>query len=233
MRKCLALLLLLGIVPAWASPKFDGSPFLGEVLESINAGTYTYLRLKTRDGEVWAATMLAEYAKGTKVQLHDPMLMTNFQSKALGRTFDEIIFVSAVSTEKGGLVGSTAQMSAAHKGAAAPVAAAPIAKVTKATGADGRTVAEVYAQKTQLKGRNVVVRGQVVKFSPNIMERNWIHLQDGSGSAKDGTNDLLVTTKGAAKVGDVLTVTGPLKTDVTYGPGYTYAVTLDGATLKK
>ena len=232
MKKCLALLLLLGIVPVWASPKLDGSPFLGEVLESVNAGTYTYLRLKTKDGEVWAATLLANYAKGAKVQLHDPMLMTNFQSKAMGRTFDEIIFASAISTETGGLVGSTQQMASAHKGAAAPVAAAPV-KVTKANGADARTVAEVYAQKAKLNGKNISVRGQVVKFTPNIMERNWIHLQDGSGSAKDTTSDLLVTTKGVAKVGDVLTISGPVKTDVTYGPGYTYVVVVEGATLKK
>src|SRR5512138_2403497 len=112
MKKCLALLLLLGIVPAWASPKLDGSPLQGEVLESVNAGSYTYMRLKTKDGEVWAATMLSNIAKGTKVQLHDPMLMTNFESKALHKTFDEIIFASAVSTETGGLSNPAQQMAA-------------------------------------------------------------------------------------------------------------------------
>lgn len=232
MKKCLALLLLLGIVPAWAAPQLDGSPFQGEVLEAVNAGSYTYLRLKTKGGEVWAATMLSNLAKGAKVQLHDPMLMTNFESKAMGRTFDEIVFASAVSTESGGLVDPAKQMAAAHKGAA-PVATTPIAKVTRASGVDGRTVAEVYAQKTKLNGKNVVVRGQVVKFSSNIMDRNWIHLRDGSGSAADKSNDLVVTTKGVAKVGDVVTVSGALKTNVDYGSGYTYAVVLDGASLKK
>jgi len=232
MKKCLALLLLFGIVPAWATPKLDGTPFKGEVLESFNAGSYTYLRLKTADGEVWAAIMQTTMPKGTKVQLHDPTLMTNFESKALGRTFDEIVFASAVSTETSGIATPTQQMAAAHKGAATPIVAAPAVKVAKATGANAKTVADIYAQRAQLKDQNVVVRGQVVKFTADIMDRNWIHLRDGTGSADAKSNDLLVTTKQTAKVGDVVLVSGPVKTDVNYGSGYAYPVVIDSATLK-
>jgi len=231
MKKCLALLLLIGIVPVWASPKFDGSPFLGEVLESVNAGTYTYVRLKTEDGDVWAATMLSSYPKGTKVQLHDPMLMTNFQSKAMGRTFDEIIFASAISTETGGLVNPAQQMGAAHKSAATADSKVPVAKVSKAPGPNGRTVAEVYAQVAKLNGQPAAVQGTVVKFSADIMDRNWIHLRDGTGSAVDKSNDLIVTTKQAAKVGDVVVVSGTVKTNVNYGSGYAYPVVIEGAKL--
>lgn len=233
MKKCLALLLLLGIVPVWAAPKLDGSPFQGEVLESMNAGSYTYLRLKTRDGEVWAATMLTSMPNGTKVELHDPMLMTNFESKAMGRTFDEIVFASAVSTEHSGVTTPAQQMAAAHKGAAAPAVSVPIVKVPKAAGANARTVAEVHAQRAQLKDKTIAVRGTVVKYSAGIMDRNWIHLRDGSGVPAQANNDLLVTTKQAAKVGDVVVVNGPVRTDVDYGQGYKYAVIVDGATLRK
>jgi hypothetical protein len=232
MKKCLALLLLLGIAPVWATPKLDGSPFQGEVLEAINAGTYTYMRLKTKDGEVWAATMLSNFPKGTKVQLHDPMLMTNFTSKALGRTFDEIVFASAISTDTGGLVNPASQMADAHKGAAASATGVSVVKAPKAAGANGRTVSEVYAQRTQLKNKTVAVQGTVVKFSADILDRNWVHLRDGSGSAANGSNDLLVTTKQKVKVGDVVVATGPVKTDVNYGSGYAYPVVIDGATLQ-
>jgi hypothetical protein len=235
MKKCLALLLLLGIVPAWATPKLDGSPFQGEVLESINAGSYTYLRLRTKDGEVWAATMQSSYAKGAHVQLHDPMLMTNFESRALGKTFPEIVFASAVSIEGKGATSPMQQMSAAHQGmpaAGAQTAHVPVTKVPKAAGPTGRTVAEVYAQKAQLTGKPVAVHGTVVKYNSGIMDRNWIHLRDGSGSASDATNDLLVTTKQAAKVGDVIVVSGIVKTNADYGSGYAYPVVVEGATLK-
>jgi hypothetical protein len=234
MKKSLALLLLLGIAPVWATPKLDGGPFQGEVLESINAGSYTYLRLKTMDGEVWAATMQATYAKGAHLQLHDPMLMTDFESKALGRTFPEIVFASAVSTEGQDMATPMQQMTAAHKGTATAGTSVPVPKVTKAAGPSGRTVAEVYAQKSALSGKNVAVRGTVVKFNSGILDRNWIHLRDGSGSATDATNDLLVTTdpKLTAKVGDVIVVSGPVKTNVDYGSGYAYPVLIEGAALK-
>jgi hypothetical protein len=232
MKKCLALLLLLGVAPVWATPKFDGSPFQGEVLEAVNAGSYTYLRLKTKDGEVWAATMQSSYAKGAHVQLHDPMLMTNFESRALGRTFPEIVFASAVSVEGRGTTTPAQQMTAAHKGTATAGASVPVAKVAKASGPNARTVAEVYAQQTQLAGKKVDVRGTVVKYNSGILDRNWVHLRDGSGSAANASNDLLVTTMQAAKVGDVVTVSGVVKTNADYGSGYSYPVVVEGASLK-
>jgi hypothetical protein len=232
MNRLFVLILLCAVSSASAMPKLDGSPFQGEVLESVNAGSYTYLRLKTADGEVWAAIMQTDMPKGTKVQLHDPMLMTNFESKAMGRTFDQIVFASAVSTETSSVATPAQQMAAAHKGAATGATSAPVEKVTKAAGADARTVAEVYAQKTQLKGKGVAVRGKVVKFTPDILGKNWVHLRDGSGSASGGDNDLLVTTAATAKVGDVLVARGVVRLDANYGSGYAYPVVVEGATLK-
>ena len=231
MRKCLALLLLFGLVPAWATPKIDGTPLQGEVLEAINAGAYTYLRLQTKDGEIWAATMLSNYAKGARLQLNDPALMTNFTSKALGKTFDQIVFASSISTETGDLANPAAQMAETHKGATASAANVAVVKAPKAAGPNGRTVAEVYAQRAQLKDKTVAVQGTVVKFSGNILDRNWVHLRDGSGSAANGSNDLLVTTKQAVKVGDVVIASGTIKTDVNYGSGYAYPVVIENATL--
>ena len=231
MKKCLALLLLLGIVPAWATPKLDGGPFFGEVMESINAGSYTYLRLKTKDGEVWAATMQSNYPKGTRLQLHDPMLMTNFESRALNKTFDEIVFASAVSTENSSAGSQAEQMMGAHRGAATATPPVAVIKVAKAPGKNGRTVAEVYAQRSQLKDKPVAVQGTVVKFSGDIMDRNWVHLRDGTGSAEAKSNDLIVTTKQKARVGDVVLVSGVVRTDANYGSGYAYPVVIENATL--
>lgn len=232
MNRLFALILLCAFSSAWAMPKLDGSPFQGEVLESVNAGSYTYMRLKTSDGEVWAATMQTSMPKGTKVQLHDPMVMKDFESKALGRTFDQIVFASAVSTETSSVATPAQQMTAAHKGTAAATITVPVTKAPKASGPSGRTVAEVHAQKTQLSGKKVDVRGTVVKYNSGILDRNWIHLRDGSGSASDASNDLLVTTDQVAKVGDVIVVSGVVKTNADYGSGYAYPVVVEGATFK-
>jgi hypothetical protein len=108
-----------------------------------------------------------------------------------------------------------------------------VAKVPKAEGAEGRTVAEVIGGKARLKDKTIAVRGQVVKVSLGILGKNWVHLQDGTGSAADGSNDLIVTTQDKPAVGDVVHARGTVRTDVNVGSGYSYAVLIEGATLRK
>ena len=79
----------------------------------------------------------------------------------------------------------------------------------------------------------MVVRGKVVKYTPGVMGKNWVHLRDGSGSAADGTNDVLVTTKDETKIGDVVLARGTVRTDVNLGSGYSYKVLVEEATLQK
>jgi hypothetical protein len=220
----------------------------GVVLETKDADPYTYLRLKTKDGETWAAVMKAPVSKGAQVTIVNPMTMTSFKSQTLGRTFDTIVFGTlagapgspATGTAKGAspMPGHpAASMGGAAAGPGHPNGAktganVPVEKVAKATGPDARTVAEVYAQRAQLKGKPVVVHGKVVKVSNNIMGKNWVHLRDGSGSATDGTNDLLVTTMNAAQTGVIVTARGVVHTDVDLGMGYTYKALVEDATLK-
>lgn len=105
-------------------------------------------------------------------------------------------------------------------------------KVNKAVGANARTVAEIVTKRMELKDQPVLVRGKVVKFNPGIMGKNWIHLRDGSGSAADGSNDILVTTMASTKVGDVVTIQGIVRADKDFGSGYAYQVLIEEATLK-
>jgi hypothetical protein len=59
------------------------------------------------------------------------------------------------------------------------------------------------------------------------MGKNWLHVQDGTG--KPGSNDLMVTSKAAAKVGDTVLVKGVVTLDKDFGAGYRYDVILDDA----
>ena len=79
----------------------------------------------------------------------------------------------------------------------------------------------------------VVIRAKVVKFNGGIMGKNWIHLRDGSGSAADNSNDILVTSKDEAKVGDVVIAKGIVKTDVDLGSGYAYKVLVEDVSFRK
>ena len=91
-------------------------------------------------------------------------------------------------------------------------------------------VEELYAKKEKLNGKKVSVKGKVVKFSPGIMGKNWIHLQDGSG--KQGTNDITVTTDQNTAIGESIAVTGNLVTNKDFGGGYKYEVIIEEATVK-
>ena len=123
-------------------------------------------------------------------------------------------------------------MGSMHAGMATPVDVGDV-KVAKATGANARTVAEIITGSVELKNKPVVVRGKVVKFTPAVMGKNWVHVRDGSGSAADNTHDVLVTTKDETKVGEVVLVKGVVHTDVELGSGYSYKVLVEDATLSK
>ena len=68
-----------------------------------------------------------------------------------------------------------------------------------------------------------------MKYTPGVMDRNWIHVRDGSG--EDGTNDLTVTTDTSANVGDKVIVKGTLATNKDFGFGYAYEVILENASV--
>jgi hypothetical protein len=106
-------------------------------------------------------------------------------------------------------------------------------KVPKAEGANARTVAQVYTDRLALKDKPVVIRAKVVKVNSGIMGKNWVHLRDGTGSAADNSNDLLVTSKDEPKLGDVVIAKGVVKTDVDLGSGYAYKVLVEDVSFGK
>jgi len=207
------------------------------VLETMDSGGYTYVRVEEGGEVYWAAAPASEVAVGDRVSFTEQMMMANFTSRTLGRTFEELMFV-------GGLSGGTAAPGTQGVQAVAPapvpgvqevqeVAPALVAEavsepIEKAEG--GYTVADVFARKEALKGKTVRVRGKVVKVSRNIMGLNWIHLQDGSG--EEGSDRLIFRSPtGIADVGSVVTAEGTVDTDKDFGFGYQYAVLVDDSTF--
>lgn len=209
-----------------AAPPVQDTPVKGEVLEVRDVPTYTYLRLKTKDGEIWAAVPTTAVKKGAQVTLQNPMVMENFESKTLNKKFDRIVFASLGDP-------NVAPAPAAPPHGTPSVPAAPVAKIAKATGPGAKTVAEIVAGPAALKGKDVTIHGQVVKFNSGILGKNWVHLQDGTGSAANGTHDVLVTTTDTIAVGDVVNVTGTVRTNVDLGGGYVYAVLVEDARIRK
>lgn len=233
MKALLPIVAVFAATLAWGGDK-PAAPaatvVTGEVLEAMDVGSYTYLRLKTRNGETWAAVSRAPIRKGAKVEIQNAMVMKDFESKALKKTFPTIVFGNLPGAMGDARV-DTAAVTRAQSGSAQPATAVD-APVAKASGANARTVAEIVTQAAQLKDKPVLVRGRVVKYNPGIMDRNWIHLRDGSGSAADNSNDLLVTSRSGTKMGDIVTVKGIVRTDKEFGSGYSYKVIIEDATFQ-
>lgn len=221
------LLTLAAAVMALGLPASAGD-LAGTVLESRDSGGYTYLLIKTASGEKkWAAVPKSKVKAGDKAVVVNSNDMVDFESPTLKRKFAVIAF---------GTLGDPAAPAAdPHSGAgkshgARAQVAGPI-KVAKAGGPDGRAVGEVYAQKKSLQGKEVVVSGKIVKYNAGILERNWAHLRDGSGNAKDGTDDLTVLLKDESELGRVVTVRGKVVLDKDLGGMYRFAVVLEDAVL--
>ena len=205
----------------------------GKVLETMNSGGYTYVHVDTGSQKIWAAGPQCEVSVGDDVILGSGMPMQNFQSKSLGRNFETIYFCASIRKEGDTSFSAAMGMEAPGQpstGTKAPVAEVKIEKgsIKKAKG--GKTVAEVFNSKKNLDGKKVSLRGKVVKYTPQIMGKNWIHLQDGTGGA--GTNDLTVTTAQTANKGDTVLVTGKIAVDKDFGYGYKYGVILEDAEVK-
>ena len=201
----------------------------GVIQETIDTGGYTYMRLKTTEGARWAAVTQTLLKKGAAVAVTGAIEMKNFLSPTLKRRFDRILFGALASSTAADPYAGNPHAASLHGGR--PNKDYGPIKVAKASGLDARTVAEIYAQRKDLAGKTATVSGKIVKLTPDVMDRHWAHLRDGTGSAKDGSDDLTVTLKEPAKAGDVVTVRGTVVLDKNLGGMYQFPLVVEDAVL--
>jgi len=235
------------VVTTPAAPPAAAAANKGKVMETMDASGYTYVRLDDNGKEYWAAVPKTQLEVGEEITLQGGSVMTNFSSKSLERTFEEIIFASGVvrggdqvAVAGGGADSfSSALQSAggaaegASSGSAGAVVAFADLKIEKAAGDNAQTVADAFANATTLNEKPVAIKGQVVKISRNIMGKNWLHLQDGTGDPNSATHDLVVTTAGEAEKGAIVTIEGTLYADKDFGSGYKYSVIVEDAVISQ
>ena len=249
-------------LPVLASGFFDhtaAAGITGTVLETMNGAGYTYLHLDSGTTRQWVAIPETTVEQGARVTCADGMVMTNFHSKAFDRTFETIVFsagltdaaaagpaqpqaaaapadsfAAAVAKEQQGAAPADAPaMTAASGGSSGAVVPQGDFTVEKAEGESSYTVEEIFEQAKDLNGKTVRVKGKVVKFSPNIMGRNWIHLQDGTGNPLKNSHDLVVTSEAAVETGQVVVAEGTLAAEKDFGAGYKYDAIIEQANVSQ
>ena len=80
-------------------PAATGNTASGTVLETMDASSYTYVRVKTATGDIWAAATQFKVKVGDKVVVPLNMPMQNFHSGTLNRTFPVVYFASHIEHE--------------------------------------------------------------------------------------------------------------------------------------
>ncbi|MFZ5482085.1 MAG: TOBE domain-containing protein [Myxococcota bacterium] len=239
--------------PAPATPAAAPAPaagtLVGTVEETVAAGSYTYTRIRTPDGaEAWAAAPGAAPAVGSTVSVSTALPMANFHSETLKRDFPTVYFVEALGPVAAAAAATDGAPPAWHpklegdeecgpvtaEGATAAAAldAQPVLAATtpKGPALGDRTVAQVWAERAAIGGREVTVKGRVTKFTGGVMGSNWLHVTDGTGA--EGTDDLTVTSADTAAVGDEVELTGVVGVDRDFGYGYRYPVIVTDARVK-
>ena len=197
-------------------------PHIAKVVDKIEVKDYNYLQVSENKKEYWIAVPTMPIDVGETVYFSKYTVMSDFKSSTINRSFDEILFVDDARKSP-----TPDEMKKIHTDALT----IDKKKVKIEPAADGKTIEQIYSQKNDLKGQIVKVRGKVVKFNKQIMKRNWIHIQDGTGS--ENNFDLVVTSNDEAKVGDVITAEGKLAVDKDFGSGYFFPVIIEEAKIDK
>ncbi|PIW70139.1 MAG: hypothetical protein COW08_03440 [Ignavibacteriales bacterium CG12_big_fil_rev_8_21_14_0_65_30_8] len=189
------------------------------VNEKMDAGTYTYINVTEKDRTYWIAVTKMEVNKGDTLFYSQSMEMKNFESQALNKTFDSILFIDKISTpEKPASIVPHPEIKPAEK---------TEVKVNRQKGSI--TIKDLFANKNSYKGKMIIVEGKVTKLNKEIMHRNWIHIQDGTNF--NGDYDLLITSNDLVTVGSYVIMEGVVATDKDFGAGYKYPILVENAIL--
>jgi hypothetical protein len=219
----------------------------------MNASGYTYMLVESATGQHWVAIPETTVAKGAAINYYQGMVMKDFNSKTLNRTFDSVIFSSGLAngSEKTAPVtapatddsfaaavkaeqstpATTVEPLAASGGSGGAVVPLEEISIEKSPAANGYTVEEIFAKAKELSGTKVQVHAKVVKFSPLIMGKNWIHLQDGTGNPMSNSHDLVATSSETVEVDSIIVVEGILAAEKDFGAGYKYDAIIEDATI--
>ncbi|KAB1071903.1 DNA-binding protein [Tamlana haliotis] len=187
------------------------------VTEKIATGGYIYLKVVEDEKEYWMSIPDRDIEIGATYYYNGGMVMKNFESKTLNRTFENVIFAEGIHKDKNGVKGN--QKKKAQTGAPS------VDSVEKA--ANGIRIAELFETPQAYANKEVIIKGEVVKVNNGIMQVNFVHLQDGS--IGNGQYDITITTNDEFKIGEVATIKGTVILNKDFGAGYLYDVLVEKA----
>jgi len=197
------------------------------VNEVLNTDRYTYLSVEEEGEDYWIAISKREVAEGETYYFKGGLMKKNFFSQEFNRVFETLYLVSNFWKQPSGseaaLDEAFAQMNANQGQADLKVEEGDIEPAQGAI-----PIADLMANKEKYNNQTIKVTGKCVKVNPMIMNRNWVHLQDGSGEEVD----LTITTSESIPLGAVVTLEGTIALNKDFGAGYRYDIIMEEAVLR-
>jgi hypothetical protein len=202
---------------------------------------YTYL-LVNKDSlgvllqdTLWIALPKMEASAGDTFYYTGGFFMYDLKSRDLNRTFKKVLFLqkiskTAIAEEKVTMPDNPHATATADTNKYAKPATVKIS-ITIEPVKGGITIADLFGNKAIYSGDTVKIKGKVTKFSSGIMDKNWIHLQDGT--EYKGKYDLTITTNDEVTTGDIITIEGKISLEKNFGFGYSYEVIMEDAKIAK
>ncbi len=193
------------------------------VNDVLHTEKYTYLDVTENGEQFWVAVPRKEVVKGETYYYVGGLMKKNFKSREYDRVFETVYLVSDVRKEP--IFTGNASVADA------------LSKVGNEESHNHEQdirqpdeivpLEELFNNKEKYAGKEIQVRGKCVKINKQIMGRNWVHIQDGTGGEKPF--DLTVTTSVDVPVGTVVTFTGKIGLNVDFGAGYKYDIIMQDA----
>ena len=197
------------------------------VQEVLPTERYVYLRVREGKKDYWIATRKQQVEKGKRYFFKGGLLKLGFYSTEYNRTFDTLYLVSTIvpadhPMTMAGAAAGTAPASSTPQKSTSPTAGTTTIELPKSPiHVEGSTaIADIVKHPKQYADTEVQVSGVVTKVNPNIMGRNWIHINDGTMK----NFDLVVTSKDFAPPGHTATFKGTVRLDRDFGAGYYYKI---------
>ena len=199
------------------------------VREILNTEKYSYLHVMERDKKYWIAVSKRDISIGDTYYFTGGLLKQNFYSREFDRVFEKVYLVSNIRKQPKPGAGRTGS---AVDDALNRIQGNSITDLNMDVSPNdiepvegAVTLAELFANKDKFSGNTVKITGKCVKVNPMIMNRNWLHIQDGTG----GGLDLTVTTTEKVPLGAVVSLEGAITLDKDFGAGYRYDIIMEGA----
>ena len=197
------------------------------IKELLPTPKYIYARVKEGEQLYWIATQKQDLEIGTPYLYNESLLKTQFESKEFDRVFDTIFLVTTLVPKDHGIIegtfhgsqNSTKKITVIKDAIAKQDSAAKFMGVVR--------ISDLVIDPGKYEGNEVVISGECIKINANILDRNWLHMKDGS---KDDY-DLVITSEEQVPKDTKISVRGIVRVNADFGSGYSYPILIENGRL--